>query len=146
MNDQSPNELSLTLQRHIPAPPKAVYDAWLNPETLMRFISNCKGMAGSRAETDPRIGGRFTLVMNNGTRDVVHTGTYQDLAPHSRIQFTWESEYSTVEGSAVTLTFMPNGAGTDLTLTHVRFANEGSRDGHAGGWATILDGLLATEL
>jgi uncharacterized protein YndB with AHSA1/START domain len=137
-------DLSLTIQKHIAAPPQRVYDAWLDPKKLVQFMSNCEGMSLAKAETDPRVGGRFLLLMNTGSKDIPHTGTYVELVPHSRIAFTWESEYSKEEGSTVTLDLVPQGGQTMLTLTHVRFANESSRDGHKGGWTTILDGLVAT--
>lgn len=144
MNDLTQNDLSLTIERHLKAPVETIYNAWLKPDLLAQFISTCKGFEVTKAETDPRVGGRFLLLMHNGTKEVPHTGTYLDLQPHSRIVFTWESEHSTAENSTVTLDMRPEGGGTHLTLTHVRFANESSRDGHAGGWATILDGLAKT--
>ncbi len=145
MTGMTMNDLSLTVQRRIAAIAERVYNAWLDPETLVHFMSNCQGITLTSAQTDPRVGGRFRLVMNNGTKDIPHTGTYLELTPHSRIAFTWESEYSTVEGSTVTLDLVPVGAETLLTLTHVRFATESSRDGHKRGWATILDGLVAAN-
>ncbi len=137
-------DLTLTVERRINAPAARVYDAWLNPETLVRFMSNCQGMSLAKAETDPRIGGRFLLVMHTSNGEVPHTGTYLELQPHSRIAFTRESQFSTVEGSTVTLDLAPDGNETLLTLTHVRFASDSNRDGHKGGWSTILDGLVTT--
>lgn len=134
-------DLSLTVRKLINAPADQVYAAWLDPIKLTHFMANCQGMALSSAATDPRVGGRFSMVMNTGTRDIPHAGTYLELVPHTRIAFTWQSEYSTVENSAVTLDLAPQGAGTMVTLTHVRFAGESSRDAHQGGWTTILDGL-----
>lgn len=134
-------DLTLTVQKLVPAPAERVYAAWLDPVKLTHFMANCQGMQLSSAATDPRVGGRFSMVMNNGTRDIPHAGTYLELVPHSRIKFTWESEYSTVEGSTVTMDLVPQTGGTLVTLTHVRFSSEGSRDGHKGGWTTILDGL-----
>lgn len=84
--------------------------------------------------------------MHIGGKDYPHSSTYLDLTPHSRIAFTWESASSTVKGSTVTLDLLPDGDATLLTLTHVRFATEASRDGHRGGWETILAGLAATSL
>jgi uncharacterized protein YndB with AHSA1/START domain len=137
-------DLTLTVQKRIAAPVDRVYAAWLDPESLIHFMLNCQGITLSAAETDPRVGGRFLLLMNNGTKDIPHRGTYLDLQPHSRIVFPWESEYSQMEGSTVTLDFEPQGSATLLTLTHVRFASESSRDGHRSGWTTILDGLVAS--
>jgi len=149
MNDMTPTptDLSLTINRRISAPPQKVYEAWLDPQKLIRFMSNCEGMSLAAAETDPKVGGRFLLLMNSENGEAIpHTGTYLDLQPHSRIAFTWESKYSQAEGSTVTLEMAPDGDATLLKLTHVRFANEASRDGHTGGWSTILDGLAKTAL
>ncbi len=144
MNDhQHENDLSLSVSRHIAASPDRVYKAWLNPQTLHKFMSNGTGFSLTAAKTDPRVGGRFQLDMHIGGRDYPHSGTYLQLDPYSRIAFTWESASSTVEGSTVTLDLVPDDRGTMLTLTHVRFANEGVRDGHATAWTTILDGLAA---
>jgi uncharacterized protein YndB with AHSA1/START domain len=144
--DATPGELSLTLQRRIKAPVEKVYAAWLDPATLARFMANCQGMSLAAAETDPRVGGRFLLAMQTSGGIVDHRGTYLELVPYSRIAFTWESRFCTVEGSTVTLDLAPDGEVTLLTLTHVRFETESSRDGHSGGWTTILDGLVATTL
>jgi uncharacterized protein YndB with AHSA1/START domain len=147
MNDMTPKDLSLTISRRISAAPARVYEAWLDPQKLIRFMSNCEGMSLAKAETDPRVGGRFHLVMNTASgKSIPHAGTYLELAPYSRIAFTWESEFSTVEGSTVTIDLAPEGDATLLTLTHSRFASEDSRDGHREGWTTILDGLAATRL
>ena len=143
---QDTMDLSLTVERRINAPVEKVFAAWLEPATLHRFMSNGTGFSLTAAETDPRIGGRFRLDMHIGGKDYQHSGTYLDLTPHSRIAFTWESASSTVEGSTVTLDLVPDGAATKLTLTHVRFVNEATRDGHTGAWTTIMDGLVATRL
>ncbi len=137
-------DLSLTVNKRIPALPAQVYNAWLNPATMKRFMFGGSGMAVSDAATDPRIGGAYRVVMSEGTKDIPHHGTYLELVPHSRIAFTWQSPYS-IDGSTVTLDFTPDGDSTMLTLTHVRFANEGARDGHKAGWTSILD-TLATVL
>jgi uncharacterized protein YndB with AHSA1/START domain len=139
-------DLSLTVQKRIAAPPARVYNAWLDPAVLSRFMASGTGVTLTTAETDPRVGGRFRLDMNVGGTDYPHCGTYLDLVPHSRIAFTWESHSSTVEGSTVTLDLVPDGDGTLLTLTHVRFASEPVRDAHAASWDLMLAGLAATNL
>ena len=148
MNDLAKTEeLSLTVTRHVAASPEKVYNAWLDPETLVRFMGNCKGFSLASAETDPRVGGRFTLMMRtSGTKVLPHTGTYLALVPHSRLAFTWESEFSRVENSTVTIELRPEAGGTAITLTHVRFVDEASRAGHLDGWTVILEGLVATDL
>lgn len=148
MNDLAmTEELSLTVTRHIAASPEKVYRAWLDPETLVRFMRNCQGFSLTSAETDPRVGGRFTLMMRAGeTMLPPHSGTYLELVPCSRLAFTWESEFSRAENSTVTIELRPEAGGTAITLTHVRFIDEAARAQHLDGWTVILDGLVATDL
>jgi uncharacterized protein YndB with AHSA1/START domain len=142
MTDTDTSALRLTVEKHIPASPKRVYDAWLDPEKIVQFMQSGPGMTTLRAETDPRVGGTFHVLMHNGETEVPHAGTYLDLTPHTRIAFTWVSPHS-VDDSEVTLDLLPDGAGTLVRLTHVRFKSESARDGHHGGWTAILNGLAA---
>ena len=134
------SELSLTSRRNIKAAPKAIYDAWLDPIMLAKFMLAGPGMSVPEAATDPRVNGRFAIVMRMGENDLPHGGTYLELEPHKRIVFTWESPFS-AEGSTVTIDLSPVAGGTDVVLTHVKFATAESRDNHAKGWGMILDNL-----
>lgn len=135
-------DLTLTTERTIKAPQKKVFDAWLDPEMLQRFMMPASGMTVPRASTDPKTGGRFDIVMQAGENEIPHSGTYREINPHDRIVFTWESPYS-VEDSTVTLTFSEVADGTHVTLTHVRFPDAEARDNHLGGWNGILETLEA---
>ncbi|WP_120501061.1 SRPBCC domain-containing protein [Roseovarius sp. EL26] len=134
-------DLYLQVERIISAPPEVVFDAWLNPEMLMRFMCPGPGMTTPKATTDPKVGGRFDLIMQAGDDQMPHGGVYQEIDRPNRLVFSWESPFS-VEGSQVTLDFSAVPEGTHVTLTHIRFPNEESRDNHQGGWAHIL-GVLA---
>ncbi|HQY43486.1 MAG TPA: SRPBCC domain-containing protein, partial [Paracoccaceae bacterium] len=127
----------------IAAPAKRAYDAWLNPADLARFMVPCEEGSVPSASADARVGGRFLIVMRVGDKDIPHSGTYLELKPHSRIRFTWESPHS-IDGSEVTLDFVPEGAGTRIMLSQVRFHNEASRDGHIAGWHHILETFALT--
>jgi uncharacterized protein YndB with AHSA1/START domain len=141
------DDLSLTVTRHLAAPPERVWRAWLDPATLMRVFANGKGFHLDAAETDPRDGGGYRLSMNfGGTALPPHTGEYLDLRPFSRMVFTWRSQSSTLEGSAVTVDLAPDGDGTMVTLTHRGFTDPALRDRNAGGWSMILDAFAATDL
>ncbi len=137
------SELSLTVSRTIKAPPKALFDAWLDPSMLARFMLAAPGMTIPKASADARVGGRFDLIMAHEGREMPHGGEYLEIEPHSRIVFTWESPFST-PGSTVTLTFRPVKDATEVTLNHVKFPTEESRDNHAKGWGAILATLDST--
>lgn len=133
-------ELTLTVERTIAAPRETLFNAWLDPEMLRRFMLPGEGVTVPVAKTDPVEGGRFEIVMQAGDNPIPHAGTYREISPHDRIVFTWESPYST-DDSEVTLEFAPDGDGTKVTLTHVRFPSAESRDNHEAGWTRILASL-----
>ena len=133
-------DLTLTVERSIKAAQKDVFNAWLDPEMLKKFMTPGPNMTVPKAATEAREGGRFDIVMRAGDDDLPHGGVYKTIDPHSRIVFTWESPFS-VDGSTVTLDFVPEGDGTLVRLTQVRFVDEQSRDNHQGGWTGILAAL-----
>ena len=135
-------ELALEVSRVIDAPKKRLFDAWLDPQMLARFMTPADGVTVPEAKTDPKEGGRYLIVMRTPERDLPHSGTYRTISPHDRIVFTWESEFSR-DDSEVTLTFDDTEGGTRVTLRHVRFLGEEMRDNHEKGWREILDALAS---
>lgn len=133
-------DLSLTVERTIKAPQQDVFNAWLNPDMLRKFMMPAPGMTVPSASNDPKAGGRFDIVMQAGENEIPHSGTYKEINPHERIVFTWVSPFS-VDDSTVTLTFSAVEGGTHIILTHIRFADTETRDNHNGGWTEILEAL-----
>ena len=134
------SDLSLTVERTINARQEDVFNAWLNPDMLRKFMMPAPGMSVAKAANDPRKGGRFDIVMQAGENEIPHSGTYFEIDPYDRIVFSWESPFS-ADGSTVTLAFEPADQGTRITLTHIRFTDAETRDNHEGGWNGILDAL-----
>lgn len=134
-------ELSLTTSRLIKAPPERIFNAWLDPAMMSRFMVPRPDMHVREARAEPRVGGRF-FVMMVADRDLPHEGTYKEITPHSRLVFTWEVPWS-APGTTVTITFSPAEDGTLVELSQVRFMSEESRDNHAQGWAGMLVNLEA---
>ncbi|MBF9034534.1 SRPBCC domain-containing protein [Rhodobacterales bacterium HKCCE2091] len=132
------DDLTLTVTHTYAAAPDRVFDAWLDPAVLPRFMTPAADMSVTACTADAVEGGRFEIVMHKDGEDMPHAGTYLTIDRPNRLVFTWESRHSVAEGSTVTLDFVPRDGGTELTLTHVRFATESSRDGHEAGWTAIL--------
>jgi uncharacterized protein YndB with AHSA1/START domain len=139
------SELELTISRTIPAPREKVFNAWLSPETLAKFMTvPSGGTAPARVANDPVRGGRFSIVMVNEDKEIPHAGTYLAIDPHSHLSFTWESPYS-LDDSVVTIDLTEVDAGTtELTLRHVKFRSQEARDGHKEGWTAIVGNLAKT--
>lgn len=135
------NDLICKLSRLINAPIDKVFDAWLDPQLLSRFMLPMPGMPQPKTEVDGREGGRFTIHMDVGGEIIPHSGTYLELDRPNRLVFSWESPFST-DGSTVTLEFTAlDKAKTRLELTHARFIDEETRDNHEIGWGNILAAL-----
>ena len=137
-------ELSLNVSRTIDATPEALFNAWLNPKMVARFMAPGPDMTVPHVANDPVVGGRFDIIMKAGDQELPHAGTYKEIDPHSRLVFTWESPMS-IDGSTVTLTFKSVNGGTEVNLHHVKFQNEEMRGNHEGGWIAIL-GKLETAV
>ena len=132
-------DLSLEITRHIAYPPERVFDAWLDPKMLAKFMIPGAGVTVPDASVDAKIGGRFSIIMRvPNAGDLPHEGEYRIIDRARQLQFTWESPASTAEESIVTLDLTPKDGGTDLCLHHIRFPSEESRDNHNGGWTAIL--------
>ncbi len=135
------NDLICKLSRVINAPIDKVFDAWLDPQLLSRFMLPMPEMPQPKTEVDGREGGRFTIYMDVGEKIIPHSGTYLELDRPNRLVFSWESPFST-DGSTVTLEFTAQDkVKTRLELTHVRFIDEETRDNHEIGWSNILAAL-----
>jgi uncharacterized protein YndB with AHSA1/START domain len=136
------SELELTIKHRIAASQSKVFDAWISPEMLARFMRTpSEGGGPSRVTADAVKGGRFSIVMVTSEKEIPHAGTYLEIDPHSRLSFTWESPYS-LDDSVVTIDFVAIDTNTtDITLKQVRFRSEEARNGHIGGWNSILGNL-----
>jgi uncharacterized protein YndB with AHSA1/START domain len=135
------NELELTVSRKISAPRDKVFNAWLSPRMMEKFMRPGGSDMTSKVTNDPVRGGRFSIIMATADKEIPHAGTYLEIAPHSRLTFTWESPHS-LDDSVVTIDFSePEPGVTEITLHQVKFRSEGARDGHIEGWTAILDSL-----
>ncbi len=140
------SELELTVTRTIAAPRETVFNAWLSPATLAKFMrTTAGGSEPSSVTTDPVKGGRFSIVMVTAERELPHGGTYLEISPYSHLAFTWESPFSD-DDSVVTIDLAEPAPGqTEITLKQVKFRNEEARDGHIRGWTALL-GYLEDSL
>lgn len=140
-NPDAPIKPSLTLKRRLNASPQAVYAAWTDPKKLVHWFGPDQGPV-IRAETDVRVGGHFHIVFHSedGEEHDV-SGTYLEIRPNEKLQFTWAWRTMPERESLVTVVVKPDGAGTLLTLVHEQFADEPARDRHEYGWTGSLKKL-----
>jgi len=135
------DELQLTVTRKIPAPREKVFDAWLSPRMMEKFMRPGGSDMSPEVSNDPVKGGRFNILMKTEEKEIPHAGTYLEIDPHSRLAFTWESPHSR-DDSVVTIDFAePEPGVTEVTLYQIRFRSEDARNGHVAGWTAIMNCL-----
>jgi uncharacterized protein YndB with AHSA1/START domain len=132
------DEYSVTVRREIAAPAEVLFDAWLDAESLGAWLRP-RGIRETRAETDPRVGGAFRIVMVDDDSSLVHTGTYREIDRPRRLAFTWSSPATRFRDSVVTVTFQPAPNGATVVEVHqVGLPDEEAQTSHHEGWS---DGL-----
>lgn len=134
---------SLTLVRRLKAPPARVWAAWTRPETMVLWFGPHHTRA-EHAEADLRPGGRFRVALreDNGERHEC-TGLYAEIAPERRLVFSWNWVSMPERVSRVTVELREVPEGTELTLTHDRFADPDTAKRHTRGWTESLERLGA---
>jgi uncharacterized protein YndB with AHSA1/START domain len=96
----------------------------------------------ARAETDMRVGGRYTIVFQTEDGEEHHvSGDYREILPNQKLVFTWAWRSTPERESLVTILIRPDGTGALLTLIHEQFFDEAARDRHEFGWTGALNNL-----
>jgi uncharacterized protein YndB with AHSA1/START domain len=132
----------LTVRRAIPASPEVLFDAWLDADALGTWLRP-GGIRETRAETDPRVGGRFRIVMVDDESDIVHTGTYREIDRPRRLVFTWSSPATQFRDSLVTVTFEPEADTTVVQVHQIGLPDGESAAAHHAGWTDALRELAS---
>jgi uncharacterized protein YndB with AHSA1/START domain len=131
-------EFAVTVRREIAAPADDLFDAWLDAQSLGTWLRP-SGVRETRAETDPRVGGTFRIVMVDDESSMEHTGIYREIDRPHRLVFTWSSPATRFRDSIVTVTFESSSDGsTVIEINQVGLPDEEARAGHHAGWSDAL--------
>jgi uncharacterized protein YndB with AHSA1/START domain len=139
---------TLRLRRTFAATPEEVFDAWTNPEVLIRWWAAQPTWTSPGCEVDLRVGGRYTLRMRDDDgKTYAVGGVYREVDRPHRLVYTWCWEGTDgphpghVSLVTVELHADPEHGGTTVVLEHSELASEESRAGHESGWIGALDNL-----
>ena len=134
---------SLTFKRRLKASPEQVYAAWTDPRKIVRWFGRADARSETtRAEIDPRVGGRYRVQFTASAGEYFEVGgIYREVIPNERLVFSWAWHSTPERESLVTVTFKPEGDGTLLTVHHSQLFDEAARAGHQRGWLGALDKL-----
>jgi uncharacterized protein YndB with AHSA1/START domain len=143
MSTQTATKPSLTLKRHLKAPPAKVFSAWTDPEKIMQWFGP-GAVRCTQVQFEPRVGGRYMIAATapDGKKHQVD-GVIREFVPNKKLVYTWAWHSTPERESLVTVEFKADGDGTLLTLTHEQFFDDDARDRHQQGWSGALDKLEA---
>ncbi len=132
----------LEITRLLSASPEVVYDAWLDPQGIKKWMCPGEGVTVPNPRIDAKLGGAFDLTMKVGDQLIPHGGEYKVLDRPSKIQFTWKSPGTHQLDTLVTIELKSESENqTKLTLVHEFLPSEESRKDHNGGWTRIVECL-----
>lgn len=145
---QSPRRPALAIERTYAVPPEKVWQAWTDPQALIKWFGPEETESVLRAELDVRVGGRYHIafVTNDGENHDV-SGVYREVVQNRKLVFTWAWRSTPERESLVTIILQPSDGGTELSFRHEQFFDEAARDGHERGWTGTfrkLDRYLQT--
>ena len=134
--------VAVEISRRIAALPERVFDAWLDPDGLGRWLFATPDGVMERVEVDPRVGGRFEVDERRGDEVAKHWGIYVELDRPRRLAFDFGTSFEATP-TRVTVIIAADGDGSLLTLRHEGVWPDWE-DRARQGWGMILDGLAAT--
>jgi uncharacterized protein YndB with AHSA1/START domain len=137
-------ERELVITRIFDAPRHLVFQAWTEPDRLVRWWGP-RGFSTPLCEIDARPGGAFRMGMRSpeGT-DHRLRGVFREIVPPERLVCTWaweDEQGAPGHETLLTVTFVEHDGKTRLTLRQAIFESVAARDAHEGGWASSLDCL-----
>jgi uncharacterized protein YndB with AHSA1/START domain len=132
---------TVTVRRRIDASAEELFDAWLDPVSLAAWMVP-RGITRSTATVEPRVGGRFEVVMDRAGEKLMHTGFYRTIDRPRRLVFTWISDETRDTESLVTVEFFAVDRATEVVVTHAQLPDVDVLASHTNGWTDALE-LLA---
>jgi uncharacterized protein YndB with AHSA1/START domain len=136
-----PTELALS--RVIRAPREKVFAAWTDPDLLTRWWGPGP-VSCPEAHVDLREGGSYRLANLEVDGSITWIeGIFERVRAPEELVYTWNVSIMPGEPTLVRVMFRPHPEGTELVLTHERFAAATVRDMHLQGWGACIDKLAA---
>ena len=138
-------DTKVSVTRRFSASPERVFDAWLDPATVGKWLFATPTGQMVRVEIDARVGGAFAIVDRRDGEDVAHVGQYLEVDRPRRLVFSLCVEKYSAETDRVTIEIAPLDTGCQLILTHeMQPQCEEIAKRTEDGWGEVLDGLAAT--
>ena len=130
---------ALILERTVDASSENVFDAWITPSIMRRWMFVSDSGEIVRVEADARPGGRYSIVERRAEGEIDHYGTYVEVDRPRRLVFGLDVPAHFVEHTIIEVEIEPTEIGSRLTCTQAGIDPDQTRD----FWRTMLDDLAA---
>jgi uncharacterized protein YndB with AHSA1/START domain len=121
-----------------------VFDAWFDPVWLGRWMfgPNVRNERIVQLDLEPRVGGKFSFIVNRDGAEIDHVGTYLEIDRPHLLVFTWATRDRLPDTSRVIVEITARSGGCDVKLTHLMGAGWSALvDQAAASWSRMLDVL-----
>ncbi len=139
---------TVSLTRTFAAAPERVFDAWLDPAQVRRFLFATPDGEMTQVEIDPMVGGEALIVERRGDKEALHRLRYEAIDRPHRLVFLFKACIAggpvADEWTRVSISIHAEGQGALLALTHEGVWPD-YEDKTREGWTMIL-ASLATVL
>jgi uncharacterized protein YndB with AHSA1/START domain len=125
------------VSRSIDASPEVVFDAWLDPALIKRWMVHSPLHQISQVENDRVEGGAFSIIERAGDDEIDRFGTYVEVQRPNKLVFSLRVPKQFPGETLVTVGIEPAVHGCDVTLTQTGVAPELTQ--HA--WRNMLESL-----
>lgn len=125
-------------------PAERVFDAWLDVTLIGRWMFGpaVRDERIVRLELDPRVGGKYSFVVDRQGTEIDHVGEYLEIDRPRRLVFTWGTRDSLPATSRVSVEITSLEKGCELKLTHAMGPEWAAFvDRAAGSWTKMLTAL-----
>lgn len=120
---------AIVIARTFRAPAHIVFDAWTRAELVKRWWApESRRVEIVDCQADVRPGGKYRYLLRKDGRDFAFSGTYTEVAPHTRLVYTQIFEPFPGGEAIITVTFEEHGGKTRL-VAHEVYPSKEARDG-----------------
>ncbi len=132
--------VTVRVTRRFTSSAERVFNAWIDSSVAGKWLFATATGQIVKAETDPRVGGKFIFTDRRDGEDIEHVGEYLEIDRPRRLVFKFVVPKYTQIWTQVAIDLVPLASCCDLTLTHEGvLAEYESRS--ENGWTMLLNSL-----
>lgn len=145
---------TLRMTRQFRASADSVFDAWLNPALMRRWLFTREG-TNKVATSEPHVGGHWHITDHRDGTDYTAIGTYVEIDRPRRLVFTFQMPQFSELTDTITVELRQLDVGCEMVFTqHIHVPHEDNwseadieqaleayRSSSEHGWALMLGGL-----